>query len=127
MNVTLLGRLGADPTPATRKDGSTVIDKNGNMIVNFSLAETNSRDRDKTNWHQCTVLGPQADLIARTVQKGDRLLVDGNLDYETYTDKDGNLRSAVRITVRNFTYVETKRDSIPPVDSAPKYQEASSF
>jgi single-strand DNA-binding protein len=126
MNVTLLGRLGADPTPATRKDGSTVIDKNGNMIVNFSLAEPNSRDRDQTNWHQCTILGKQADLIARTVRKGDRLLVEGNLDYETYTDKDGNLRTAVRITVRNFTYVETKRDSAP-VDQAPSYQEATNF
>ncbi len=127
MNVTLLGRLGADPSPATRRDGSTVIDKNGNMIANFSLAEPNSRDRDKTNWHQCSILGPQADLILRTVQKGDRLLVEGNLDYESYTDKDGNLRTAVKITVRNFTYVETKRDSAAPVDQAPKYQEATSF
>ena len=126
MNVTLLGRLGADPTPATRKDGSTVIDKNGNMIVNFSLAEPSSRDRDQTNWHQCTILGKQADLIARTVQKGDRLLVEGSLDYESYTDKDGNLRTAVRITVRNFTYVETKRDSAS-IDATPKYQEATSF
>ena len=126
MNVTLLGRLGADPIAATRKDGSTFIDKNGNMLVNFSLAETNSRDRDKTNWHQCTILGQQADLVLRTVRKGDRLLVEGNLDYDTYTDKDGNLRTAVKITVRNFTYVETKRDSAP-VDKAPSYSEATSF
>ena len=126
MNVTLLGRLGADPTPATRKDGSTFIDKNGNMIANFSIAETSSRDRDQTNWHQCSILGKQADLVLRTVRKGDRLLVEGNLDYETYTDKDGNLRTAVKITVRNFTYVETKRDSAP-VDQAPSYQEASNF
>ena len=127
MNVTLLGRLGADPIAATRKDGSTVIDKNGNMIVNFSLAETNSRDRDKTNWHQCTILGQQAELVLRTVQKGDQLLVVGDLDYETYTDKNGNLRSAVRITVRNFTYVEKKRDSAPDVDKTPAYSEAGSF
>ena len=126
MNVTLLGRLGADPIAATRKDGSTVIDKNGNMIVNFSLAETSSRDRENTNWFQCTMFGTQADLVLRTVKVGDRLLVDGNLDYENYTDKDGNLRTAVKITVRNFTYVETKRDSAP-VDKAPAYSEASSF
>lgn len=109
MNVTLLGRLGADPE-------SKATDRNGNKIVNFSLAETNSRKQ--TNWWQCTIFGKQAELVYRTVQKGDQLLVEGNLDYETYT-KDGDLRTVVKLTVRNFTYVEAKRDSAATVDPTP--------
>ena len=125
--ITIFGRLGADPTPATRKDGSPITTKNGGSIYNLSIAEPNSRDRELTNWHQCTIFGAQGDLLARSAMKGDRLLIEGQQDFETYTDKDGNPRMGVKTTISRFTFVEAKRDANPPVDSAPKYQEASNF
>lgn len=127
-SITVFGRLGADPVQATRKDGSLATDKNGNPIVNFSLAEPNSRDRDKTNWHQCAVYGMQAAMILQSCQKGDRLLIEGQVDSEMWVDKSTNPRTSWKVTVSRFTFVEPKRDSIervsaPFVDKAPTLEE----
>lgn len=98
--VTLIGNVGRDP--------ETRAMQNGEKVANFSLA-TSERWKDKggerqerTEWHRIVVWGPLADVVERFVRKGTTLLIEGQIQSRTYTDKDGNEKHTTEIVVRGF-------------------------
>ncbi len=104
--VMLIGNLGKDPE--IKSVGS------GGRVAEFSLATTRtwngpSGDRqEKTEWHRCVAWnarGPgsgRADIIERYVRKGDRLYVEGSIEYRQWTDKEGQTRYTTEIRVRDM-------------------------
>jgi single-strand DNA-binding protein len=105
--VTLIGNLGADPEIRTTS--------NGNKVANFSLAtgrqwtSPSGEKQEKTEWHKCIAWnsrgdrGPQlADVIERYVKKGDKLFVEGSIEYRQYEDKDKQTRYVTEINVREL-------------------------
>lgn len=105
--VTLIGNLGADPEVRTTS--------NGNKVANFSLAtgrqwtSPSGEKQEKTEWHKCIVWnsrgdrGPQlADIIEKYVKKGDKLFVEGAIEYRQYEDKDKQTRYVTEINVREL-------------------------
>jgi single-strand DNA-binding protein len=84
MNQAIIkGRLGQDPELKT-----VMTDK---KVVNFSIATNDgTKDKPKTNWHNCTAWGRTAEVIEKYFKKGDEILVTGSIDYRkpeevTYT------------------------------------------
>ena len=88
--VILLGNLGADPELRHTQ--------NGGAVLNMSLATTKTwLDRDKqrqesTQWHNVVVWGKRAEGLGSFLEKGHCLLVEGEIRYSTYEDRDGNKR-----------------------------------
>ena len=83
MNTAILkGRLGQDP------ELKQVGDK---QVVNFSVATNDgTKDKPKTNWHNCSAWGRTAEVINQYFKKGDEIIVTGAIDYQkpesiTYT------------------------------------------
>jgi len=98
-NVTLMGRLTKDPELKT-----TVSGKN---ICSFTLAV--SGFGDKTNFIDCKAWEKTGELVSKYVGKGQRLLVVGELEQESW-EKDGQKRSKLGVLVRELQFIE-KRDS----------------
>lgn len=101
--VTLLGRLGADPEFKTLESGAN--------LCTFSLA-TSERWKDnagnkqeRTDWHRCVAWAKTAETITHYFSKGDQILIEGRLNYEQWTDKDGNKRTTAKVTVSQFHFV----------------------
>jgi single-strand DNA-binding protein len=105
--VTLIGNLGADPEVRTTS--------NGNKVANFSLAtgrqwtSPSGEKQEKTEWHKCIAWnsrgdrGPQlADVIEKYAKKGDKLFVEGAIEYRQYEDKDKQTRYVTEINVREI-------------------------
>lgn len=100
--VTLLGYLGGDPEARSFA--------NGGRVVAFSLATAEGwRDRasgerrERTQWHRVAVLAEGlADVAEKHLRKGSRVLVQGQLEHERWTDRDGVERSAARVALRPF-------------------------
>ena len=103
--VTLLGNLGADPEIRTTSNGS--------KVAQFSLATSRqwtgaSGDKqEKTEWHKCVAWNPKgergmrlADLVEKYVKKGDKLFVEGEIQYRQYEDKDKQTKYITEINVR---------------------------
>ena len=103
--VTLIGNLGQDPEVRTTSGGS--------KVANFSIATsrqwtgTGGDKQEKTEWHRCFAWnsksdrGPQlADVIEKYAKKGDRLYVEGSIEYRQYEDKDKQTRYITEINVR---------------------------
>ncbi len=102
--VTLIGNLGNDPEVRSTSGG--------NRVANFSLATSRSWNnqagdkQEKTEWHKCVVWNSKgsqlADIVEKYVKKGDKIYVEGRIEYRQYTDKEGQTRYATEINVREL-------------------------
>ena len=102
--VTLIGNVGADPEVRSTTGG--------NRVATFSLATSRtwngpSGDRqEKTEWHRCVVWNAKtsqlADIVERYVKKGDKLYVEGRIEYRQWQDKDNQTRYSTEINVREL-------------------------
>ena len=102
--VTLIGNLGGDPEVRSTNTG--------NRVATFGLATSRtwnspSGDRqEKTEWHRCVVWNSKvsqlADIVEKYVKKGDKLYVEGRIEYRQWQDKDGQTRYSTEINVREL-------------------------
>ncbi len=104
--VTLIGNLGADPEIRTTPNGS--------KVAQFSLAtgrqwtSASGEKQEKTEWHKCVAWNAKgrgtglADVIERYAKKGDKLYVEGEIQYRQYEDKDKQTRYVTEINVRDI-------------------------
>jgi single-strand DNA-binding protein len=104
--VTLIGNLGADPEVKTTS--------NGNKVAQFSIAtgrqwtSASGEKQEKTEWHKCVAWNAKgkssglADVIERYVKKGDKIFVEGAIEYRQYEDKDKQTRYVTEINVKEI-------------------------
>ena len=102
--VTLIGNLGNDPEVRSTTGG--------NRVATFSLATSRSWNdasgtkQEKTEWHRCVVWNTKssqlADIVEKYVKKGDKLYVEGRIEYRQWQDKDGQTRYTTEINVREL-------------------------
>ena len=102
--VTLIGNLGADPEVRTTSGGG--------RVAQFSLATSRSwnsqsgEKQEKTEWHRCVVWNSKvstlADVVERYLKKGDKVYVEGRIEYRQWQDKEGQTRYTTEINVREL-------------------------
>lgn len=94
MNViTLIGRLTYEPEIKTTTSGLSVM--------NFQLAvdrnyQASGQER-KTDFIDCQAWRQTAEFIHRYFRKGSMIAIEGELQTENYTAKDGSNRKAVTV------------------------------
>lgn len=104
--ITLIGNLGNDPEIRTTTGG--------NKVAQFSLAtgrqwnSASGEKQEKTEWHKCVAWNQSsrgtglADIIERYVKKGDKLYVEGRVEYRQYQDKENQTRYVTEVNVREI-------------------------
>ncbi len=108
--VTLIGNLGNDPEVRSTSGG--------NRVATFSLATSRSWNgpsgdrQEKTEWHRCVVWNTKtsqlADIVERYVKKGDKLFVEGRIEYRQWQDKEGQTRYSTEINVRELIMLSSR-------------------
>ena len=93
--ITIIGNLGRDPELRYTPQGTAVCD--------FSVA-VNDRKRDKagewqdvTTWFKITFWGKQAENASKYLTKGRQAYIEGRLQVEEWTDRDGNNRYTLAV------------------------------
>lgn len=109
--VCLLGRLTADPE--LKRTASDIAVTNFDVAVDRTYQkEGQERQADFINivaWRQT------AEFICRYFRKGQRIALQGWLQSRSYTDRDGNKRTANEVVVDNAFFAESKKaDDAPP-------------
>ena len=114
--VMLIGNLGQDPEVRSTAGG--------NRVATFSLATSRTWNdaagskQEKTEWHRCVVWNSKAsqlaDIVERYVKKGDKLYVEGRVEYRQWQDKDGQTRYSTEINVRELIMLGTPRGGAAP-------------
>lgn len=101
--VILVGNVGQDPDIQTTK--------NGTKVAHLSLATNRRTSGDegeqRTEWHRLTMWNRLAEVTEETVQKGDRIFVEGRLEYDSY-ERDGVRIPTADITVRELVLLSPR-------------------
>ena len=104
----IIGNLGADPD--IRTTGS------GTRVANFSVATSRSwtgRDgsqQEKTEWHRIVAWDKLADIAERFLKKGDRVYVEGEIEYRSYEDREGVTKYVTEIRAREMVMLGGSRE-----------------
>jgi single-strand DNA-binding protein len=107
--VVLVGNLGRDPEMR--------YSQNGTPITNFTIAVNRRRRgpdgnyQDETDWYRITLFRQQAENAAEWLRKGNKVLVEGQLQIRTYTGNDGVERTSVEVNADSFMNL-TARDDV---------------
>ena len=73
---------------------------------------------DETDFFNVSAFGKTAELCAKYLEKGRRVIIEGRLQTSGYTDKDGNKRTSYDVIVENLEFADSKKkaDSPPTKD-----------
>jgi single-strand DNA-binding protein len=98
--VMLIGNVGSDPEIRSTSSGARV----GKLSIatNRSWQGRDGQTQEKTEWHRLTFFGRLADIVEQYVKKGDRLYVEGRIEYSQTQDEQGNVRYWTDIVVNEM-------------------------
>ncbi len=96
--VLLLGNLGADPELRVTANGQAVLKMR--LATTEKYLDKNNAKQEKTEWHSISLWGKRGEALAKFLQKGDRLFVEGRIQTSSY-EKDGEKRYRTEINATN--------------------------
>lgn len=105
-HITIMGRLTRDPE--LRRTGSGVA------VANFAIAcERDFSGKDssekETDFVGCVAWRSTGEFVSKYFSKGRMAVVDGRLQMRSYTDKDGNRRTAAEVIADNVYFADSKK------------------
>lgn len=100
--VILVGRLTRDPE--AKETGGGTITRLG-LATNESWTDRNGQKQERTEFHNITTFGSLADTCARYLSKGRQIYVEGSLQTDEYTDRDGNQRKSTGIKAKSIQFL----------------------
>ncbi len=117
--VILMGRLTKDPEVRYGTSGSAV--------ANFSLAVDRRFKREgqpDADFFNCVAFGKTGEFVEKYLKKGTKIVLDGEIQNNNYTNKEGKTVYNVQIIANSVEFAESKNaqgggDGAP---SAPKQE-----
>lgn len=106
-SVVIMGRLTHEPELRTTPSGISVIKFN----VACDRNKTKSGEEKKTDFIDCTAWRQTAEFIARYFHKGSMIAIEGSIQTDSFTDKDGNKRKSVQVVADQVSFCGSKAES----------------
>ena len=98
--VMLIGNVGNEPEIRTTGGGKRVA--KFSVATNRSYTDRSGQQQEKTEWHRCTAWDRLAEVIEQYVHKGDRIYIEGAIEYSQTDDESGKPRYWTDIVVREM-------------------------
>lgn len=98
--VMLIGNVGSDPEIRMTPSGSKVAKLS--LATNRSYQDRGGQQQERTDWHRLTFFGKLADIVEQWVNKGDRVYIEGRLEYSQTQDDQGGTRYWTDIVVNEM-------------------------
>jgi single-strand DNA-binding protein len=103
-SITIAGGLG--------RDAEIKYLNNGDPICNFSVADSQGRDKP-TIWWNCSLFGKRGEVLSQYLTKGQSVTVVGVVTEREWTDKEGNKRKSMDVRVSEIALQGGRRDAEP--------------
>lgn len=108
--VMLIGNLGADPEVRSTPNGSRVATLSVATSRQWNAAS--GEKQEKTEWHRVICWnnkGAQlADVAEKFLKKGDRVYVEGRIEYRTWEDREKQTRYTTEVIARELIMLSPK-------------------
>ena len=98
--VMLIGNVGNDPEIRATSGGARVAKLS--LATNRSWSGRDGQQQEKTEWHRLTFFGRLVDIVEQWVHKGDRLYVEGRIEYSQTQDDQGGVKYWTDIVVNEM-------------------------
>jgi len=119
--VILMGRL--------TRDVDFRMGASGVPVANFSIAVdrrfTKQGEERKADFFNVVVFRERAEFVSRYFGKGKPILVEGALENDNYTDRNGVMRYTCRVVADNVYFVESKGGGTGTVPGVTPFNESS--
>jgi single-strand DNA-binding protein len=107
--VLLIGNLTRDPDVKMLSSGRPVC--NFGLALNRSYKDGEGNRKEEVTFVDVECYGPRAEAVGRFFTKGRSIFVEGRLKLDQWESKEGEKRSAIRVVLDNFEFVDSKQDS----------------
>ncbi len=101
--VILIGNLGADPEVRYTQGGQPVASLR--IATTEVWTDKEGARQERTEWHQISVWGKQAEHCGQYLSKGRQVYVEGRLQSREYTDKEGVNRKVWEIQADRVNFL----------------------
>jgi len=106
-NVVIMGRLTYEP--------ELRVTANGISVINFQIAcdrqyQAKGGER-KADFIDCQAWKQTAEFISKYFHKGSMIAVEGSIQTDNYTDKNGNKCKSVQVVAGNVSFCGSKAES----------------
>ncbi len=98
--VLLMGFVATDPELRYTQDGQPV--------ANYRLAVDRKNKNKETDFFNCCAWGKGGEFAQKFLKKGSKVLVEGELRTEEWTDKQGVKRTGYKVNVISHEFCEKK-------------------
>jgi single-strand DNA-binding protein len=105
--ITVLGHVGRDPDVRQTQSGTKVA--HFSVATNRLVGAGTDNAEERTEWHRVTTWGRLAALAESYVRKGDRVLVEGRLEYDAY-ERDGVTIPTAEVHARELILLSGRRE-----------------
>ena len=111
------GRLCADP--------EIRYTQNGTLVVTFDFAVNRRFKREgdpDADFFRCSAFGKTAEVFQKcSITKGTKLILEGEVRNNNYTDKEGVKHYSVQVVVSSIEFCESKAADQNSQEAAPAY------
>jgi single-strand DNA-binding protein len=117
----LQGRLTYEPELKSTPSGVSVI----RFQIAVDRNYTPSGKERQADFIDCVAWRQTADFISRYFRKGSMIAIEGSIQTQNYTDKDGKQRKSVEIVCNNVSFCGDKKNGSQSVteDNTADYEE----
>lgn len=114
MNISIFtGHLGADPELRV-----TTTDK---PVLNLSVGvKVGWGDNEQTIWKRCQLWGERAEKLSPHLSKGSKVCIHADEYQEEWTDKESQKRKALKYTIRQIEFADSKNAAVKPAATTAK-------
>lgn len=112
--ITLVGRLGADPELRTTKTGKSVA--TFSVATDRPIRTEQGWDRI-TEWHRCVAWEKKAEWVAAQLKKGDPAAISGSVRYSSWTDDSGNKRYKTEVHADTVSFMSRRSGRVAPPEA----------
>lgn len=105
----IVGRVGRDPELRMTPHGLPVT--NFSVAVNHRYTDPQGQIQERVKWYRITAWRKLAETCAQYVRKGQRILVEGEVDAAAWVDsKDGSARAALELTATTVRFLSEREE-----------------
>lgn len=106
--VFIAGNLTRDPELKYTPGGAAVC--SFGVAINNKWTDKSGEKHESVTFVDCDAWSRTAEVIAEHLSKGSPIFVEGRLQLDQWTDKDGQKRSKLKVVCERMQFVGSKRD-----------------
>lgn len=107
--IIFMGRLCGDPEVRFTTGGNAMCIATFNLAVDRRFKKKDDEDAPSADFFRITTFGKLGEFTEKYLNKGTKVVVEGRVENNNYTDKSGNKVYGFQFIAENIEFAESKK------------------